>query len=510
MKSRLLITLSALSCGALAVMAFSPFNYWPLLIPSLLGLFALIDRVSPKQAAWRGFGYAMGMFLPGLWWIHVSMTEFGGIPLPVAFVLLAGLSAYLALYPALACWAFARFFRERHWSRWLLAFPALWLVADWLRGMVLTGFPWLWFGYTQIDGPLKGLAPLLGVQGITLALLLTAASLWQLWQTRRLLWLAVPLVLVALATASMQLSWVTRGEPVKVALVQGNIEQSMKWDPETLVPTVRKYQDLSRQHQDADIIVWPESAIPALEKEMVPYLENLDKAMKVNETALIAGIINFDMDQRRFYNVVLGMGMTDLDGKQSYHYEQGNRYNKVHLLPIGEYVPFGDLLRPIAPFFNLPMSSFSEGAPVQENLLAKGLRLATAICYEIIFPEELRRNVTEQTDFLLTVSNDAWFGKSIGPWQHMEIARMRALEFSRPLLRATNTGLTVATESDGHIIGQLPQFEDGVLRVEVRPATGATPYQRFGSWPLYALSALMLIAALWLRPRAHPWSERHY
>lgn len=508
MKSRLLITVCALSYGALSVLAFAPFGYWPLVLPSLLGLYALLDKASPKQAAWRGFGYAMGMFLPGLWWIHVSMTYFGGIPLPVAFVLLACLSAYLALYPTLACWAFARFFRERHWSRWLLAFPALWQVADWLRGSVMTGFPWLWFGYTQIDGPLKGLAPLLGVQAITLALLLTASSLWLVWQSRRLIWLALPTALIAVAMLSMQHSWVSRGEPVKVALVQGNIEQSLKWDPEALVPTVRKYQDLSRANQDADIIIWPESAIPALEKEMVPYLENLDKAMKVNDTALISGIINFDMDERRFYNVVLGMGLTDLDGKQSYHYQQANRYNKVHLLPIGEYVPLGDLLRPIAPFFNLPMSDFSEGAPVQENLLAKGLRLATAICYEIIFPEEVRRNVQADTDFLLTVSNDAWFGKSIGPWQHMEIARMRSLELARPLLRGTNTGITVATEVDGHIIGQLPQFEDGVLRVEVRPARGMTPYQRLGSWPLYGLTAALLLLALWLRPRAHPWSER--
>ena len=184
MKSKLLTSLFAIASGAIAVLAFSPFGYWPLVIPSLLGLYALLDKATPKQAAWRGFGYAMGLFLPGQWWIHVSMTEFGGIPLPAAFVLLAGLCAYLSLYPTLACWLFARFFAGRHWSRWLLAFPALWLMADWLRGWVMTGYPWLWFGYTQIDGPLKGFAPLLGVQGITLALLLTASALWLVWQHR--------------------------------------------------------------------------------------------------------------------------------------------------------------------------------------------------------------------------------------------------------------------------------------------------------------------------------------
>ncbi|TNI57409.1 apolipoprotein N-acyltransferase [Aeromonas dhakensis] len=507
-KSKLLTSLFAMASGAIAVLAFSPFNYWPLVIPSLLGLYALLDKATPKQAAWRGFGYAMGLFLPGLWWIHVSMTMFGGIALPVAFVLLAGLSAYLALYPTLACWLFARFFRERHWSRWLLAFPALWLMADWLRGWVMTGFPWLWFGYSQIDGPLKGFAPILGVQGITLALLLTASALWLLWQSRKPAWLLVPVALVGAAQGLMQLNWVTRGEPVKVALVQGNIEQSLKWDPEALVPTVRKYQDLSRENQDADIIVWPESAIPAIEKEMGNYLESLDKAMKVNDTGLLAGIIHYDLEQQRFFNTVLGMGVQDAEGKESYYYQHKNRYYKYHLLPIGEFVPFEDLLRPIAPFFNLPMSSFSRGDEVQPNLIAKGLKFAAAICYEIIFPDEVRRNVQPDTDFLLTVSNDAWFGTSIGPWQHMEIARMRALELARPLLRDTNTGITIVTDIDGSIIAQIPQFEAGVLRTEVRPAHGVTPYLRFGSWPMYGLAAALLALALWLRPRAHPWARK--
>jgi apolipoprotein N-acyltransferase len=287
------------------------------------------------------------------------------------------------------------------------------------------------------------------VQGITLALLLTASALWLVWQHRKPAWLLLPVALVGAAQGLMQLNWVTRGEPVKVALVQGNIAQSLKWDPEALVPTVRKYQDLSRENQDADIIVWPESAIPAIEKEMGTYLESLDKAMKVNDTGLLAGIIHYDLKQQRFFNTVLGMGVQDAEGKESYYYEHKNRYYKYHLLPIGEFVPFEDLLRPIAPFFNLPMSSFSRGDEVQPNLIAKGLKFAAAICYEIIFPDEVRRNVQPDTDFLLTVSNDAWFGTSIGPWQHMEIARMRALELARPLLRDTNTGITIVTEIDG-------------------------------------------------------------
>ena len=216
------------------------------------------------------------------------------------------------------------------------------------------------------------------------------------------------------------------------------------------------------------------------------YLESLDKAMKVNDTGLLAGIIHYDLEQQRFFNTVLGMGVQDAEGKESYYYQHKNRYYKYHLLPIGEFVPFEDLLRPIAPFFNLPMSSFSRGDEVQPNLIAKGLKFAAAICYEIIFPDEVRRNVQPDTDFLLTVSNDAWFGTSIGPWQHMEIARMRALELARPLLRDTNTGITIVTEIDGSIIAQIPQFEAGVLRTEVRPAHGETPTCALAAGPYMA------------------------
>ncbi|MGL5947881.1 MAG: apolipoprotein N-acyltransferase [Aeromonas sp.] len=503
----LLLLVSALA-GAANVLAFAPFGYWPLPLLSLLTLAALLNHAAPKAAAARGFAFGLGLFLPGLWWINVSITAFGGLPLVVAFLLLLGLAAYLALYPALACWLFARFFSAEHtpqWfhaagdsrfsvRRWLLAFPALWLTCDLLRGALLTGFPWLSLGYSQIDGPLKGLAPLLGVQGITGALLVSAGALWLALGRKQVAWLLLPALLIAGAQWGARAQFVRRGEPVKVALVQGNIGQSMKWEPEALVPTVRTYQDLSRQAPDAAIIVWPEAAIPALEQEMAPYLVNLDQTLRLQGQGLITGIIHYDASAQRFYNAVIGLGKGEAPGQMltGYAPEHANRYYKYHLLPIGEFVPLEAWLRPLAPLFNLPMSSFSRGDAVQPNLLARGFKLAAALCYEIIFPEEVRRNVRADTDFLLTVSNDAWFGTSIGPWQHMEIARMRALELARPLLRATNTGITVVVDTDGAVQAQLPPFTAGVLRTSVRPAHGQTPYHRFGQWPLYGLLLLGL------------------
>ena len=488
------LLLAALA-GALAVPAFGPWNIWPLALLALTLLQWLLGGQTARCSGQLGFCFAFGLNLPGLWWIHISMTAFGGIPLPVAFLMVALLAAYLALFPMAACWVWARLFPTIHQTGWmarLLAFPALWLLGDWAMGHVLTGFPWLWFGYSQIDSPLVGIAPLLGVQGITLALLLSSGALLLTLQTRKPLWLLLPLALFAAGAGLQTINWTQAGKPLNFALMQANIAQEAKWDPKNIRPTLLRYLDMSRDHQDADVIVWPESAVPALENEMQEFLANLDGAMREHHTGFLTGIQYLDMSQRRFYNGVIGMGQIDEAGKQSYQYAQGNRYYKRHLVPIGEFVPFGELLRPIAPFFNLPMSSFSRGSDSQENILVQGHRFATAICYEMAFSNELRQNVHADTDYLLTVSNDTWFGTSHGPWQHMEITRMRAVEFAKPVIRATNSGVTLAIDAKGHPIQMLPQFQQQVLRVDVAPAQGQTPYNRFGSWPLIAWVVLAL------------------
>lgn len=201
----------------------------------------------------------------------------------------------------------------------------------------------------------------------------------------------------------------------------------------------------------------------------------------MNHSAIITGIIN-KTEAGEYYNSILVVGQTPYG---DYEMDLDERYHKHHLLPFGEFVPFGELLRPLAPFFNLPMSSFSRGAYVQPNIIANGMHLAPALCYEIIFGEQVRQNVTDDTDFLLTLSNDAWFGRSIGPLQHMEIARMRALELGLPLIRSTNNGVTAVTDHKGQIIAQIPQFETAVLRADVTPTDGTTWYREVGTWPLY-------------------------
>ncbi|PSJ45486.1 apolipoprotein N-acyltransferase [Zobellella taiwanensis] len=490
---RLLPILGALLSGALGVFAFSPFDLWPLALVSLLGLFVQATAPSPALAARRGFAWSLGLYLPGLWWIHNSMTLFGGLPLVAAFLLVALLAAYLSLYNALALWL-ARRYVASPLARLLWVLPVLLVAADWLRGWVLTGFPWLWFGYSQLDGPLAGLAPLLGVQGISWVLAFSAGALCLLATQRRWQPGLLALLLWALAYGSQLLHWVSPTQTQRLVLVQGNIEQSLKWIPGQLELSLERYLELTLPELDADLVVWPESALPASEQQLAPWLGQVDQLMHERGQSLLTGIVSRPAEGET-YNAVIGLG----DGR--YQPGHDNRYYKQQLVPIGEFVPFGDWLRPLAPFFNLPMSSFSRGEAGQPDLAGAGHRFSVAICYEVAFPGLVRDNLKADTDYLLTVSNDTWFGQSIGPWQHQQIARMRALELGRPLVRATNNGVTLVTDEKGRITASLPQFEAGVLRAEVTGMTGLTPYARFGNLPLLGWLALCLAFAACCRHR---------
>ncbi len=491
--------LSALIFGASTTLAFAPYNFWPLAFISVFGLLFCLHNKTPKQSGLVGFSYGFGLFATGISWVHVSMDLFGGMPFSVTLGLMGLLSAYLALFVALTGY-FTNFCFNKRASplssqiRYLILFPALWLVFDWARGHFLTGFPWLWFGYSQIDTPLVGLATITGVQGVTLAVVLISAALFiavkeQKWRPL----VVITPVLFAAGYFLQQQQWTQPQPLVKVALVQGNIDQNLKWEPDQLWPSLFKYVDLTEANKDADIVIWPESAIAALEYRVEAFLKQFEQSLRDDGISLVTGIIDFNPESDDYYNAIISLGNT---GKQTYDKDGSNRYYKHHLLPIGEFVPFEDLLRPLAPYFNLPMSSFSRGDLVQNNLNASGVELAAALCYEVAFSEQLRKNINSDTGMIVTVSNDAWFGDSIGPDQHLEIARMRAIEFGRPVVRGTNTGITAAFDAKGRELGRLPQFEEGVLKVEVTPTQGLTPYSQLGSWPLIAVVTLALAFVL--------------
>ncbi|CAK4069106.1 apolipoprotein N-acyltransferase [Vibrio sp. 16] len=481
---------AAVFVGAITTLAFAPYQLWPLAIISPAILLLLIHQQSAKRALWIGYAWGLGQFATGISWVHISIDNFGGMPKIASVFLMTLLIGYLAMYSALFTWTLNRFFPQSNRIRLLLIAPVLWLIADWLRGWVMTGFPWLWIGYSQIESPLAHFAPLGGVELLTFLSIVSSGAIAYAFLHRQWLQLLIPAIILSAGFGLKSAIWVTPNpdSTTKLALIQGNIAQELKWLPSERWPTIMKYTDLTRENWDADIIIWPEAAIPAFEFEISSFLSNLDSAAKLNHSAVITGVVN-QGENRKFYNSILTVGETAYG---DYRFDMSQRYHKHHLLPFGEFVPFETILRPLAPFFNLPMSSFSRGEFVQANIDANGKQMAPALCYEIIFNEQVRQNVNDDTDFILTLSNDAWFGSSIGPLQHMEIARMRALELGKPVIRSTNNGVTAVTDYQGHIVAQLPQFETGVLRAEIVSTEGQTPYRQLGTWPLYLWTILSL------------------
>ncbi|MGS0677102.1 apolipoprotein N-acyltransferase [Shewanella sp. 125m-1] len=485
----------AYAAGATTALSFAPYSIWPIYLVAMAYIVHQSADLTPKQAFryWLSFGF--GCFSVGISWVHVSMDIYGGMPLIASIALMALLALYLALYPALAGCLLQKLTPKTSLLRNLLVFPALWTITEWARGWVLTGFPWLWAGYSQTEGPLKPIASMFGTLGLSFIIAMLAGALALLavkrWQS---LAITLPVLTMLVFIAPMTSHVKPNGESIKVALVQGNIPQSMKWEPDALWPTMLKYMDLSRPELSADLIIWPEAAIPAPEYMVKDFLYNANKVANLNNTAIITGIISHREDS--FYNslIVLGNYNHKQQSEADYLGNGSNEFKKHHLLPIGEFVPFESLLRPLAPFFNLPMSSFARGDFMQPNLNAVGHQISPAICYEIAFPEQLRANMNDNTDLLMTVSNDAWFGSSNGPLQHMEIAQMRSVELGRPLVRATNNGVTAVVDEKGNITHQLPQFEAGVLVADIVLMKGHTLFTTVGQWPVLIVSFLIAIA----------------
>lgn len=473
-------------CGALLTLAYAPFNWWWLSVICLSGFFFSLHRSHNKTKT--AFVFGLGWFGAGISWVHVSIAQFGGLPLIGSLGLMLILVSYLAVYPAL----FGMIAKRIKPLYWPMCLPFAWFITEWLRGWVLTGFPWLSVGYSQMAGPLAGFFPIIGEVGVSALLIFISCFFATLWLNRKPFIAFIPaLICFLLGYLVNQIEWVkVQDDSVDLALVQGNIEQSIKWQPEQEAPTIEKYTHLSQAHLDADVLIWPEAAIPKLEPVARDTLQSLDELTNEHKVGFITGIVNYNFESKEAYNTLLALGFKGENlAHEPYRYLHTNRYDKHHLLPIGEFIPLEDWLRGIAPLFDLPMSSFNRGDYVQGNLVSNGHYFAPAICFEIVFSQQINANIDSDTDFILTVSNDAWFGNSHGPHQHLQIAQVRAKEFAMPVIRATNNGITAMIDHTGRVVAQLPQFEDGVLRHAVQTVSGSTPYTAFGPW----LTALLCL-----------------
>ncbi len=453
----------ALISGAVLTLAFAPFELFPLAILSPAFLLILWLGVSPRRAFLRGWLYGLGFFATGVYWVFTSVHTYGEAAAPLAGFITGALIAILALYPALSGYLLNRYFPRLNNTKILCAFPAIWVLLEWVRSWLFTGFPWLTLGYSQTNSSLKGYAAIFSMFGVSLAVLIISGLLVNmLIKMKNKQYITVfsnLFVIIAIWLVGMALSFIDwtqpKGDPIQVSLVQGNIPQSIKWSPEQVQPTLDRYTELTQSHWDSKIIIWPESAIPTILQNAVEFLENMSAQAKQHHATFITGIPMKVPNAEGFYNAVIALG----EGKGIYF--------KHRLVPFGEYTPMRSLLTGILGSFNIPMSDFIAAPASDEPLFANDIKIATFICYEIAFPEQVLNHNTD-IGIILTVSNDGWFGHSIAQAQHLQMAKMRALEMGRPVLFVSNDGMTAFITDKGKVKSEAPQYQAYVLTDSVQ------------------------------------------
>ncbi|MBB3046949.1 apolipoprotein N-acyltransferase [Litorivivens lipolytica] len=489
LKNASLTTLSLIAmvlCGVAVTLSFAPFGLWPLSLLAAAVLNLALEKSTPRRALALGWAYGAGLFGSGVSWIYVSIHDYGFTSAPLAIAFTAIFCLFLGGIPALVAWAYCRWLRDGRGGR-VLGFAAIWLLSEWIRVWLLTGFPWLYLGYAYIDTPLAGWAPIGGVFLLSLMVYFCGACLAQALLYRRYALLLAAVALWGLGYSLQSVEWTeANGRELKIAAVQANITQDQKWLPENYEPTLKLYDELTQpllgQH---DVVIWPEAAIPNYYHIAKDYLDMMAEMAEQSDTALVTGIPL--RTPEGVYNA-----LAVLTGGSGV-------YAKQRLVPFGEYVPLEDWLRGLIRFFNLPMSSFTEGPAEQKPLMIKEHTVAPYICYEVVYPDFLVNQMND-AELLLTVSNDAWFGRSIGPKQHFQMARMRALETGRELIRATGTGTTAIIDARGKVRERIAPFERSVLSTTVKGRHGSTPFMQLGSWPVWLLCFALVAIAAFTRP----------
>ena len=501
----------SLLAGAALPLAFAPFGWFWLAPLSYAALLYSWKDVSSGCGFWLGFVYGCASFGGGTYWTYIAVREMGGAPIAVALFLTVGLTCVCAAFIGAAGFIGARWFKTSGAAARLVTLPALFVICEWARGWMFTGFGWLSAGYSQTSSWLMGYAPVLGLHGMSWAVLVTAGALVVLFETataaraarnvaaapaapaggagrsRYAGALAAVLVVAAIwagGLAARAHPWTTpQARTISVALLQGSITEDRKWKPEQLTDTLKLYARLTGQNLGTDLIVWPEAAVPTLIEYVGGYVDDIREASVKSGSTVLLGILRTDPASKREQNVLVALT------------EPTQTYVKRHLVPFGEYFPVPPFIRSWMRLMNLPYTDLMPGAPNQPLIDAEGQKVAVTICYEDVFGAEQLRYLPAAT-LLVDVSNDAWFGDSIAPHQHLQIAQVRAAEAGRYLLRATNTGVTAVVDDRGRVEQTLPQFKVSVLKATVRGFDGATPYARVGNWAVLLLALGAALAQL--------------
>ena len=475
--------IAAFVAGAATVLSFAPFGLYPLGIVGPAVLFYLWLSASPRVAFFQGLCYGMGLFGLGVSWVYVSMHVYGHMPVALASLAVLIFVFILSLYVAIAG-LLQSGFKGSLVVRVGVIIPALWTLIEWLRGWLWTGFPWLSLGYGQIDSGLSGLAQWAGIYGVswvaaTVAGLLAAAVV-QSNRPRRFTLIGVIAALWLGAWAVGQWPWVQPlGKPLQVAVIQGNVSLKNKWEPAQRNAILSQYLQMSAAEADSELIVWPEAALPF-------YLDKLSDefwmTLQEHPADFMFGVLERvpEGDTIKSYNSVVAES------------DQRTVYRKQHLVPFGEFLPLPFLLGWIIDYWKIPMSNFSAWQTVQQPIPVAGTRAGVTICYEDAFAEGVRQSLPAAA-VLINVSEDSWFGDSLAPHQRLDMARMRALETGRPMVRAANTGVSAVIDHAGRIVARTEQFTRTVLRTDIQPMQGTTPFTRLGSWPIVMVCMVIVL-----------------
>ncbi len=499
----------------------------PLQLLTLAVLFIFLFRSKTlKKAALYSFIFSLAHFCSGIYWLFISMNTYGNLAAPLAIIAVILLSSYLSLYPMLAGIIFRLFKPSTSlWGALLLA--VLWGAGEWLRSLVMTGFPWLNIAYAHVDGPLSGWAPIWGSYGVALLAAFCAAliSVFLLsLATKQRQWTSL-ITLFAVVAIGQGLKTITWSQPIHdpitVRLVQGNIDQRDKFNPATMLSSMQENFELAdlppsdpnKKHQ---IVIFPETIIPGFQHQLAPeFWQHIIASAANDEASYFIGTPYFEQDFKgeRF----IGNSIIAIDGSTPvealYQANGVPRYDKQHLVPFGEYIPYG--FRWFVEAIGIPMGDFSRGAQRQANFQVGQHVFAPNICYEDIFGDELLPSLfpadiqtangivhSPGATILFNVSNLAWFGNSSALGQHLQMAKMRAIETARPMLRATNTGATAHIDAKGHVISSLPYLSAGVLDVDVQGMTGFTPYAHIKNYGFLAFVVLMLLLFVVKKPHS--------
>ena len=478
--------------GASCVLGFAPYYFYPVSVLSILGLCIFWYQArSAKQAFKQGFIYGLGLYVIGIYWIYISLHDFGGMPVVMAGLFTFLLAAFMALFHALVG-LFGKWLCINNLKHMAIAIPVLWALSDWTRSWIFTGFPWLTMGYSQVPySPLAGYIPIIGVYGVSMITVMVASLLALLWVNRRthhpMKYPVFALVILIPTVGGLLkfVEWSTPiGKPISIALLQGNISQEIKWSPEFAQKTIDLYLSMVKDTK-SDLVVLPETALPVISSQLDPIVtQEITTHVRKNGGNLIIGMVEYQDVNETYFNSALSYGVAPTQ-----------HYQKDHLVPFGEFIPlklvFGWIYRD---WLNMPLSDMSRGGIKQKPMRLGNQKVAVNICYEDVFGEEIIRQLPEAT-MLVNISNDAWYGKSYAAYQHMQFSQARALETGRMALRATNTGATAIIDSHGYVLKHAEHDTQTILQGKAQGYTGTTPYVRFGNW-LFLLISFIALAFL--------------